>query len=129
MLCPRNAHRMYLAGVLLAAKLMDDNVFNNPYWAKVVLSGEQEAVGSLWAELNALHAWESKASAVYDTACRGQAWPAIIMRLVLVCWVTASLSRLIRGFCADWGSDCGRAARAGALCAATAGVQAVHLTG
>ena len=36
-LCPRNAHRMYLASVLLAAKLMDDNVFNNPYWAKVIL--------------------------------------------------------------------------------------------
>ena len=35
MLCPRNIHRMYLAGVMLAAKLMDDNVFNNPYWAKV----------------------------------------------------------------------------------------------
>ncbi len=34
-LCPRNVHRMYLTGVLLAAKLMDDNVFNNPYWAKV----------------------------------------------------------------------------------------------
>ena len=26
---------MYLAGVMLAAKLMDDNVFNNLYWAKV----------------------------------------------------------------------------------------------
>ncbi len=38
-LCPRNVHRMYLAGVLLAAKLMDDDVFNNPYWAKVILSG------------------------------------------------------------------------------------------
>ncbi len=38
-LCPRNVHRMYLAGVLLAAKLMDDNVFNNPYWAKVIFSG------------------------------------------------------------------------------------------
>ncbi len=37
MLCPHNAHRMYLASVLLAAKLMDDNVFNNPYWAKVIL--------------------------------------------------------------------------------------------
>lgn len=36
MLCPRNIHRMYLAGVLLAAKLMDDNIFNNPYWAKVI---------------------------------------------------------------------------------------------
>ncbi|CAK0770280.1 hypothetical protein CVIRNUC_003751 [Coccomyxa viridis] len=35
MLCPRNIHRMYLAGVMLAAKLMDDNVFNNPYWAKI----------------------------------------------------------------------------------------------
>ena len=35
MLCPRNIHRIYLAGVMLAAKLMDDNVFNNPYWAKV----------------------------------------------------------------------------------------------
>ena len=36
MLCPRNVHRLYLAGVMLAAKLMDDNVFNNPYWAKVM---------------------------------------------------------------------------------------------
>ena len=35
MLCPRNIHRMYLAGIMLAAKLMDDDVFNNPYWAKV----------------------------------------------------------------------------------------------
>ena len=42
-LCPRNVHRMYLTGVLLAAKLMDDNVFNNPYWAKVTLSIHQDA--------------------------------------------------------------------------------------
>ncbi len=40
-LCPHNAHRMYLASVLLAAKLMDDNVFNNPYWAKVILLAAQ----------------------------------------------------------------------------------------
>ena len=54
MLCPRNVHRIYLASVLLAAKLMDDNVFNNPYWAKVILSGIQAALGSLQIELNAL---------------------------------------------------------------------------
>ena len=33
---------MYLTGVLLAAKLMDDNVFNNPYWAKVTLPARTE---------------------------------------------------------------------------------------
>ena len=44
MLCPRNAHRIYLTGVLLAAKLMDDNVFNNPYWAKVMLPAAQAVI-------------------------------------------------------------------------------------
>ena len=46
MLCPRNIHRMYLAGVMLAAKLMDDNVFNNPYWAKVRAASCQAGLNS-----------------------------------------------------------------------------------
>ncbi|BDA42392.1 Cyclin-U4-1 [Coccomyxa sp. Obi] len=31
----RNAHRLVLTSVLLAAKLMDDNLYNNAYWAKI----------------------------------------------------------------------------------------------
>lgn len=30
-----NVHRLAITGVLLAAKLMDDNYFNNTYYAKV----------------------------------------------------------------------------------------------
>ena len=32
---PLNVHRLLITGVLLAAKLMDDNYFNNAYYAKV----------------------------------------------------------------------------------------------
>ena len=65
MLCPCNIHRMYLAGIMLAAKLMDDNVFNSPYWAKVRaacvtlnrakrdFTAEKEE-GMSWAALEAL---------------------------------------------------------------------------
>ena len=35
----KNAHRMLITGVLLSAKLMDDSIYNNSYWAKVSLSG------------------------------------------------------------------------------------------
>ena len=31
---PLNVHRLLITGVLLAAKLMDDNYFNNAYYAK-----------------------------------------------------------------------------------------------
>jgi hypothetical protein len=30
-----NAHRLLVIGVLLAAKLTDDSIYNNAYWAKV----------------------------------------------------------------------------------------------
>ena len=32
---PLNVHRLLITGILLAAKLMDDNYFNNAYYAKV----------------------------------------------------------------------------------------------
>ena len=33
--CAQNAHRLLITAVLLSAKLMDDNIYNNSYWAKV----------------------------------------------------------------------------------------------
>jgi hypothetical protein len=32
--CAQNAHRLLITAVLLSAKLMDDNIYNNSYWAK-----------------------------------------------------------------------------------------------
>ena len=37
MLSLKNAHRLLITGVLLAAKLMDDSIYNNCYWAKASL--------------------------------------------------------------------------------------------
>ncbi len=49
---PLNVHRLLITGILLAAKLMDDNYFNNAYYAKVSAVRRQHPVaGSVWLGL------------------------------------------------------------------------------